>query len=98
MIFDQIQNARLYRGIHPRIAKALEALQQPEILKRPPGRYEIQGEDVVQEAHQYDSKRRDTHIWEAHRKYIDVQYIVAGAEQIGYAPLASLTITEPYRA
>jgi len=35
--------------------------------------------------------------WEAHRRYIDLQYLVAGSEQIGYAPLEQLA-AGPYDA
>ena len=36
-------------------------------------------------------------MWEAHRKYIDVQYIVDGSERMGYTYLRSeLVVREPY--
>jgi YhcH/YjgK/YiaL family protein len=34
--------------------------------------------------------------WEAHRKYIDVQYIFKGKEKMGVAPIAGATEVEPY--
>lgn len=38
---------------------------------------------------------KDTKL-EAHRKYIDIQHVVSGGEQMGMAPLSSATVTEPY--
>jgi len=34
--------------------------------------------------------------WEAHRRYIDIQYLVSGIERIGYTPVANLALTTPY--
>jgi YhcH/YjgK/YiaL family protein len=36
----------------------------------------------------YRTKPLDQCVWEAHRKYIDVQYLYAGTEVMGWAPLA----------
>jgi len=35
---------------------------------------------------------------EAHRKYLDVQYVIEGEELMGYAPLGTQEILEPYKA
>ena len=34
--------------------------------------------------------------WEAHRKYIDVQFVAAGVEEMGYANVKTLTIKKSY--
>ena len=34
--------------------------------------------------------------WETHRLHGDIQYIVSGAEEIGYAPRESLVVKTPY--
>ena len=33
---------------------------------------------------------------EAHKKYIDLQYILSGEEQTGYASVSDCTVTVPY--
>lgn len=35
-------------------------------------------------------------MWEAHRKYIDVQFVAAGVEEMGYANVDTLTVKKPY--
>ncbi|MFW6032005.1 MAG: YhcH/YjgK/YiaL family protein [Phycisphaeraceae bacterium] len=35
-------------------------------------------------------------MWEAHRRYADVQYVVTGREQLGVAPLEAMSETQPY--
>ena len=42
-------------------------------------------------AAQYDTLERAQGAWEAHRRYIDLQYVVAGRERIGYAQASRMT-------
>ena len=39
---------------------------------------------------------RDNPTFEAHREYIDIQYVVSGTEILGWAPLDSITTNVPY--
>jgi YhcH/YjgK/YiaL family protein len=39
---------------------------------------------------EYNSKLPEQGKWEAHRRYIDLQYITVGTERIGYAHLSRL--------
>ena len=46
---------------------------------------------------QYYTKSRDVARFEAHRKYIDIQYVISGEEMIGVAPATSKgEILQPY--
>ena len=60
------------------------------------GRHEIRGEEIYALIHRYQPRRRADAKWEAHRKYFDVQYVVAGREQMGYAPIDTLNESDPY--
>lgn len=46
---------------------------------------------------EYDTKPGDEIPYEAHRKYWDLQIVIEGREQIGFAPLERLDETVPYR-
>jgi YhcH/YjgK/YiaL family protein len=92
MIIDRIENAGLYRNLGEGIALALASLQTP----REPGRYELDGDKVFALVQQYQTKPLAEGKWEVHRKHIDVQYVAAGVEKIGWAPLSWLKVTEPY--
>lgn len=96
MILDHIGNATLYHRLGDRFAAAFRALQTPELLQAEPGRYELQGADLFALPQHYTTKPRDKGKWEAHRRYIDIQYVVSGAELMGHAPLANMSVTEPY--
>jgi YhcH/YjgK/YiaL family protein len=90
MVIDHLKNAPLYLGMHPRMADAFRYLQKTDFSKIEPGRYEIDGTDLFALIQQYDPKIREKGRWEAHRKYIDVQYVLSGSELFGYAPLERL--------
>ncbi len=97
MIVDQLKNAPLYRGLSPNIAKALDYLAAHDFSAIAPGRYDIDGDAVFALVQRYDTKPRDQGVWEAHRRYIDVQYLAAGTETLGYAPIDALAEAQPYR-
>ena len=56
----------------------------------PDGRVEVEGTRIIAMPQGYLTRPAEQCRWEAHRKYIDIQYIVAGAEKMGWAPVASL--------
>lgn len=61
------------------------------------GKIPIDGECVFGMLQAYDTKiRTDTVLFEGHRKYIDVQYIIEGRETIFVTPTAGLIPTTPY--
>lgn len=96
MIVDKLKNARWYYGSGRKIQTALEWLQKTHLAGMSPGRYEIDGSNVYALVQEYTSKPREQGKLEAHRKYIDVQYIVSGVEQIGYANTEDARVTVPY--
>jgi YhcH/YjgK/YiaL family protein len=99
MIADTVRNAHLYRGLSPRIALAFDYLRSTDLQAAIPGTFEIDGRRVYAIVQQYDTLPRPQCAWEAHRQHIDLQYVVAGAEVIGYAHLGRLTpgVYEPAR-
>ncbi len=96
MIIDSIKNAALYKGTGARIQVALEYLAKTDFATMAPGRYDIDGNNVYALVQHYQTKPREKGLWEAHRRYLDVQYVAAGIESMGYAQIGSLTVTQPY--
>ena len=83
MILDTLKNAHLYYGLGARFIKAFEYLQLTDFDKVEKGKYEI-GEDIFAIVNEYDTVDTADELMESHRKYIDVQYIVKGAELVGH--------------
>ena len=90
MIIDQLQNAEQYYGLGTGIEAALRYLQQTDFKDVAPERYDIDGDRVYAMVQEYDAKPKAEGFWEAHRKYLDVQYVAAGVEHMGYAAAATL--------
>jgi YhcH/YjgK/YiaL family protein len=63
----------------------------------PAGRYPIDGENIFALISEYKTKPESEGKLEAHRKYIDVQYVIDGEELMGYAPLNGQEILDPYK-
>jgi YhcH/YjgK/YiaL family protein len=90
MIIDELTNYSLYLGVHPRLAAAFDYLRQTDLSQVEPGTREIDGRKVYVMVQQYETKVKEKGRWEAHRKYIDVQYVLQGMELFGYASLKDL--------
>ncbi|MGD0769953.1 MAG: YhcH/YjgK/YiaL family protein [Tepidisphaeraceae bacterium] len=96
MIHDHISNASNYAFPNPLLQKGLDFLRSPEAASLPVGRLDLDGDRLFALVQEYPTRPKKSCFWEAHRKYVDIQYVVSGVEDIGYAPLASLKILEPY--
>lgn len=90
MIVDLLSNWRLYRGLNARIDRAFEYLRQTDLAALEPGSYEIDGKIIYARVMNYNTRPAEQGVWEAHRRYIDLQVVAAGVERIGYAPVSRL--------
>ncbi len=91
MIIDRLKNASLYFSLHQRLTSAFNYLQNTDFSAVESGRYEIQGTSIYALVQHYESKSKEKGRWEAHRRYMDIQYIWEGEEFFGYAYLDDLT-------
>ena len=86
MIFDTLKNVDNYEGLG-RVYTALKFLSETDFNKIDLGRYELDGDNIFYMVQSYDTDPDKT-ISEAHRKYIDIQYMVEGEEIIGVADIS----------
>jgi YhcH/YjgK/YiaL family protein len=90
MIIDRISNAHLYYGVHAKLERVLDYIDITNVEVIPVGRHEIYGERMYVLVQEYNTKSKEHGVWEAHRQYVDFQYVVQGAEGIGYADINHL--------
>lgn len=83
MIKDCISNSCCYKALGFDLDVALDYLATTDFAVLPPGKYEVQGQRVFAIVQRYQTKPRSEIVWEAHRRYIDVQYVVEGIECMG---------------
>ena len=86
MIFDTLKNVDNYKGLG-RVYDALKFLSETDFSKIELGRYELDGDNIFYMVQSYDTDPDKT-ISEAHKKYIDIQYMVEGEEIIGVADIS----------
>lgn len=96
MVFDKIKNANLYFSLGEKIQKALQYLADTNFSSTEPGKYQIDGENVFALVQEYNTKPLSAGKWEAHRKYIDVQYVVSGREKMGITESEKVIVIEDY--
>ena len=98
MIVDSVGNRRRYRGLGVRIERALEYLADTDFSALEDGRHPIDGEAIFALVSTYETEPESARSFEAHRKYIDVQYLLTGREIIHWAALQELTPAGQYSA
>ncbi|MCL2744356.1 MAG: YhcH/YjgK/YiaL family protein [Planctomycetaceae bacterium] len=88
MIYDTIENLQKYlpQDLRKEVLGFLASLT-PEI---PVGKHAIRGEDIFVNVNSYTTEPAEKRPWEAHRKYIDIQYALAGSEFSQQFPTAVL--------
>lgn len=96
MILDQLDSALVYGALGQRIMIGLSLLNEESVCNAEPGKYDVEGENIFYMLDEYETKPAEEGRLEIHRKYLDIQYIVSGAECIGFAPLEGLTEEAPY--
>jgi len=70
------------------IQTGLRVLQERDWRALPVGRYEIQGEDIFVQLAEYDTEPWHVKRPESHIEYVDIQYVAAGRECIGWSVLS----------
>ena len=97
MIVDKIENSGLYKNLSERIKRSFDYIKQTDLKKLQPGRYDIEGDNIFALINDYQTKLESEGKLEAHKKYIDVQYVIEGEELMGYAPLGNQQTLEAYK-
>lgn len=96
MIYDKIDNIEIYAGISEDIRLGLEWLRDVN-LEIEKDVYELSPR-VKAIVSEYTTKEVNENGYEAHRDYIDIQYLLKGSEKICCLPLEYLKETKAYRA
>ena len=96
MIIDNLGNAHMYKQLSHGIRTGLEFLERKDLNDLSTGRHDILGDACYAMVNCYDSKPVEQGVWEAHRRYIDIQYILGGREMMGYADIQRLKVCREY--
>ena len=94
MVFDKIDNIEIYKGLSKEIYEGLNYLKQikPDIAN---GVYEISSR-VKAIVSEYETKLVNVHGYEAHKRFIDIHYVLIGEERVCSLPIEKLNETQAY--
>lgn len=99
MIIFELGDAAKYVRVHPGFHTALKFLMHQDLSNLPLGRTDIEGDAVYVMASSQQGKRQPEAKLEAHRRYIDIHYVVSGIDTIGWKPTSQCSrIERPYSA
>lgn len=66
------------------VRRALAFIRAQDWAALPDGKYEIEGADMFVTAQSYETRERSACRAETHASYVDLQYMLAGKERVGY--------------
>ncbi|MGG7178106.1 YhcH/YjgK/YiaL family protein [Clostridium paraputrificum] len=96
MIIDNLINSENYYCINERFRKAFNYIREENIKELKGGRYDIEGSLIYAVIDEYETKDKRESSWEVHKKYIDIQYIISGEEQIGWMNANDINVSTDY--
>lgn len=96
MIFDRLENSVRYEAAHPLFKKAFDFLKSAGDLEQLADRIEIDGDNMFAIKIVDKGRGKAASPVETHRKYIDVQYTVAGEDLIGWKAIPAGTAGQGY--
>jgi biofilm protein TabA len=98
MIVDRLENPTRLFHLPARLARALDYLRTTELRSVSLGRHDLDGDRLFALVQEYSTRPADACVWEAHRTYIDVQFVALGVERMGYAGIAEVQERDAYDA
>jgi YhcH/YjgK/YiaL family protein len=84
MILDRLERVDRYTNLCPNFSRAFKFLKETSLEKLDLGKHEIEGKRVYAVVFQGPATPREEAKLEAHRKYIDVQVVLSGTDEMGW--------------
>lgn len=91
MIIDTLAQADRYLALHPLFVRAFEFLRTTDLTALPPGKHAVLGEQIFAIVEACPGRTRAEAKLECHRRYIDIQLVLEGIDEMGWKPLAACT-------
>ena len=96
MIFDRLSNSKQYEKLNEKFKIGFDFLKNNNLKEMKDGRYDI-AEGVFANVQSLKTKNKTAKKWEAHKDYIDIQYVIKGQECMGYGILEDFKkVVVPY--
>jgi biofilm protein TabA len=88
MIIDSLENAAKYSAMHPLFSQVFAYIQHTNLQALPIGRHAIFGDNVFVIIERVAGQSRSTAQLECHRRYIDIQLVLSGVDEMAWRSLS----------
>lgn len=88
MIIDTIDNIQRYAATHALFPHVFEYIKTTDLLALTNGKHTILGDDIFVLIQRGVGQPKIEAKLECHRKYIDIQLVLEGTDEMGWKPLA----------
>ncbi|HSM98755.1 MAG TPA: YhcH/YjgK/YiaL family protein [Gallionella sp.] len=88
MIFSTLSQSSRYAALHPLFPRAFDYIRNTDLRALAPGHYPIAGDDLFAIVEHVPGRTRAEAQLECHRRYIDIQLVLEGVDEMGWKPLA----------
>jgi biofilm protein TabA len=89
MILSTLSNADRYAALHPLFPRAFEFIRTSDLKLLQPGIHQIIDKQLFVIVEEENGRTRAEAKLECHRKYIDIQLVLEGVDEMGWKPLAN---------
>ena len=89
IILDVLENAYRYAGLEKGFSESIKFLLRTDLKEIPIGSYEIDGDRVYAIVAGEPGNRKEDEQLEIHERYLDIQLVLAGTDEMGWKPGSS---------
>ena len=82
MILDTLKNKEQYASLHPRFKAVFDYIDTHDLASMELGRHDIDGDNIFVMVQELELRPREQARLELHRKYIDIQLVLRGKEEV----------------
>ena len=82
MILDSLKNKAQYAALHPRFQQVFDFIDNNDVASLPCGRHDIDGDNIYVMVQEMDLRELSQARLELHRKYIDIQMLLSGPNEV----------------
>jgi biofilm protein TabA len=88
MIFSTLSQSDRYAALHPLLPRAFDYIRNTNLHQLAPGIYPIIEGQLFAIVEHLQGRTREAAKLECHRRYIDIQLVLDGTDEMGWKPLA----------
>lgn len=88
MILAKLTEADRYAALHPLFARAFDFLSNTDLKALAPGKHALQGDQLFAIVEACAGRTRSEAKLECHRRYIDIQLVLEGVDEMGWKSVA----------